>query len=150
MINQFSVLQNVCSSLIDVVSLIKDLKCWWLLTTTKILNVDYLCSINIQSACCSGVTDGREQRCIDHSSQLNIKTRPPLSLSFGFPSFNFFAFCKVSSINLWFYYSNSSLFRQVSNLVQNSSCPTALLTAWRYQQTMWLFSFFRCLILNRL
>jgi len=39
-------LLDECSSLIDVVCLIKDLKRWCLSTVTKIVNSDYFCLIN--------------------------------------------------------------------------------------------------------
>jgi len=62
---------------------VKDLKPRCLSTVTKILNIDHFCLINIQSVCCSGVTDERDESRFDSPGQLNVKTRPLLSLYFG-------------------------------------------------------------------
>jgi len=63
MTNEFSALVDKCSSLIDVVCLVKYLKRWCLSTVTMILNIDYFCSINI-SMCLSQWINWREGRAI--------------------------------------------------------------------------------------
>jgi len=73
---------------------------------TKILNTDYFCLIN--TVCCSGVTDRREEGRFGFPGKLNVKPRPHLayiSALVGYCCIVFlssFAFFGVFSVDLGF------------------------------------------------
>jgi len=81
--HDFSALLDECSSLMDVVWLIKDLKGWCVSTVTNISKIYYFCLINIYSVCCSGVIYGVVWVKYPLPGKLKVTIGPPLSLYFG-------------------------------------------------------------------